>query len=127
MYSVKGLITLLNTIGLKPNTARIMAVLVTSNKALTLREICEATGYTKSRASELMKLLEVSGLIEVTIVKKRAYYKAKIDELVKRVERHLEKLVEALEAAHHESGIRDFMEIASNIKVSRKGGGFIDK
>ena len=127
MYSVKGLITLLNTIGLKPNTARIMAVLVTSNKALTLREICEATGYTKSRASELMKLLEVSGLIEVTIVKKRAYYKAKIDELVKRVERHLEKLAEALEAAQHESGIRDFMEIASNIKVSRKGGGFIDK
>jgi len=127
VYSVKGLITLLNTIGLKPNTARIMAVLVTSNKALTLREICEATGYTKSRASELMKLLEVSGLIEVTIVKKRAYYKAKIDELVKRVERHLEKLAEALEAAQHESGIRDFMEIASNIKVSRKGGGFIDK
>ena len=124
---MKGLITLLNTIGLKPNTARIMAVLVTSNKALTLREICEATGYTKSRASELMKLLEVSGLIEVTIVKKRAYYKAKIDELVKRVERHLEKLAEALEAAQHESGIRDFMEIASNIKVSRKGGGFIDK
>jgi len=74
-----------------------------------------------------MKLLEVSGLIEVTIVKKRAYYKAKIDELVKRVERHLEKLAEALEAAQHESGIRDFMEIASNIKVSRKGGGFIDK
>ncbi|ADV64907.1 helix-turn-helix domain-containing protein [Desulfurococcus mucosus] len=113
---MNGLLTLLSLIGLKPNMARIIAILLLSNKALSLSEVCNATGYAKSRVSEIMRILEAKGLVEVSIVKKKAYYKVRVEALRKHIEEHLERLARSLEEAHRESGVRDFMEIAEAVR-----------
>jgi len=120
---MSGLSYLLSLIGLKPNMVKIMTLLLLSNRALSLRELSELTGYGKSRVSEIMKVLEARGLVEVSIDKKRTYYRARIDALIRHVEEHVRSLARSLEEAHRESGIRDFLEIASKLHSSYRGKG----
>lgn len=118
---MRGLNLLLSLTGLKPSMARIPAVLILSSRELSLSELCEATGYTKSMISEIMSVLEARGLVEASRVKRRVSYRVRVDALRKLIEEHLEKLGNALEDAYRESGLRDFHEIAESIR-RRRGG-----
>lgn len=81
-------------LGLRRHLAHFLALLLVLNKEISLRELSQLSGYAKSRISEIMKALEDRGLVEVRIIKKRSYYRVKVNELKKLIEEKERKLLE---------------------------------
>jgi len=91
------LVDLFTMLRLQFAAALILSTLVHERRPLSLKELAEATGYTKSHLSSTLRLLEEKRLIKRIRVRGRKYlFQARAEGLIALIYGHLSKIHEYL-------------------------------